>query len=352
MKKIKLFLGGYINKQNAQNLNCNALAQFLDKEKYSIYTMSRDDGNINIDEIQKFATLFTFNHKIKFLKSWNYIKALYLCDILYLPRRDGLSLILFLNKFFKKKIFLTIEGIFDDFILKQIEKKKKPLHQIVNTINKVQYVYSITHFMREYNQIKIGLNSMDKVLYLGLDNKTFSKKSTINYQLKNIIFIGNDMQRKGIEEFLNLAQTHIDLNFHIVGTPHSINVDKINKSYNNVVIHGSKNPIELNEILQTMDLHLSPSKSEGFPKVILETAFVGIPSIVYGSYGSTEWINHRENGFVINHYSEINQLLNELKSNSKLLEQNSKNAIKLADDFNWKNLIHNWEEEIDRIYND
>ena len=34
MKKVKIFLGGYINYTNAQNLNCRALAIYLDKDKF------------------------------------------------------------------------------------------------------------------------------------------------------------------------------------------------------------------------------------------------------------------------------------------------------------------------------
>ena len=39
MKKVKIFLGGYINYTNAQNLNCRALAIYLDKDKFEIFTL-------------------------------------------------------------------------------------------------------------------------------------------------------------------------------------------------------------------------------------------------------------------------------------------------------------------------
>jgi len=39
MKKIKIFLGAYINSTNAQNLNCLALAKYLDKDKFDVYTL-------------------------------------------------------------------------------------------------------------------------------------------------------------------------------------------------------------------------------------------------------------------------------------------------------------------------
>ena len=38
-KKIKVFLGGYVNCTNAQNLNCRALAKYLDKDKFECAVM-------------------------------------------------------------------------------------------------------------------------------------------------------------------------------------------------------------------------------------------------------------------------------------------------------------------------
>ncbi len=38
-KKIKVFLGGYVNFTNAQNLNCRALAKYLNKDKFECAAM-------------------------------------------------------------------------------------------------------------------------------------------------------------------------------------------------------------------------------------------------------------------------------------------------------------------------
>ena len=48
-----------------------------------------------------------------------------------------------------------------------------------------------------------------------------------------------------------------------------------------------------------------PSKSEGFPKVILEAASVGIPSIVYDSYGASEWMQNNKNGFIVKDFQNV-----------------------------------------------
>lgn len=44
-KKIRLFLGGYVNFLNAQNINCRALSKHLDKTKFDIITLLHPKGN-------------------------------------------------------------------------------------------------------------------------------------------------------------------------------------------------------------------------------------------------------------------------------------------------------------------
>ena len=60
-----------------------------------------------------------------------------------------------------------------------------------------------------------------------------------------------------------------------------------------------------------MDLLFLPSRSEGFPKVILEAASSAIPSIVYHDYGASEWMITDENGFVVNSFNDVIDKINQ-----------------------------------------
>jgi len=352
MKKIKLFLGAYINAQNAQNINCLALAQYIDKEKFEIYTMEHTKGNINIDFLRSSCKIIFYNSKFKFTKIWIYIYALYTCDVLYLPKQEKLSFITLLNKlFFKKAIFLTIESILDEYTISKISKNtKKGFNKYKRSIESVEYVYSISKFIREYNLAKVGLYSEERILSLGVDNENFVQKNKLSNNLKNIIFIGNDMKRKGIDEYLELALNFPDLVFHIVGKGSEIDFKEIQKKYSNVVYHGSISPKDLNGILQEMDLHVLPSKSEGFPKVILETAMVGVPSLVYSHYGASEWLRTEYNGFVVDNFKSFQEVIMKLKNDNDLLRFNAKNAIKLSQRFHWSLVVKDWEDEITKLY--
>ncbi|MCF6173219.1 MAG: hypothetical protein L3J44_05485, partial [Campylobacteraceae bacterium] len=60
MKKIKVFLGAYINSTNAQNLNCLALAKHLDKTKFDVYTLELYSGNLQIEPMESVITFKVF----------------------------------------------------------------------------------------------------------------------------------------------------------------------------------------------------------------------------------------------------------------------------------------------------
>ena len=82
MKKIKVFLGGYINYTNAQNLNCKAVAKYLDKERFQSFALTNYFGSkdkFNIDTFNCFKP-FSISKHIGFF--WGIMK----CDIAYLPK--------------------------------------------------------------------------------------------------------------------------------------------------------------------------------------------------------------------------------------------------------------------------
>ena len=93
------------------------------------------------------------------------------------------------------------------------------------------------------------------------------------------------------------------------------------------------------------------SLSLHFPKVILETASAGVPSVLYGDYGASEWITTRVNGWVVDTKEDIIALLDSLENEITQLKSVSNNALKLAEEFDWSVKIKDWEEAIDSIKN-
>ena len=117
----------------------------------------------------------------------------------------------------------------------------------------------------------------------------------------------------------------------------------------NCVAEGTLTHAQLSEKLKTIQLHVFPSRAEGFPKVTLETAAAGVPSIVYGDYGAEEWITTGKNGFVVKTIDEMASVIQDLLDHPEKLQPLADNARALAARFDWKIRVKDWEDEIVKI---
>lgn len=356
MKKIKIFLGGYINSSNAQNLNCLALSNYLDRYKFEIRTMSVYSGNLSIDEsLNKEIKIFNCFKPFKFSRKIGYLWGIFNSDVVYLPKNEDVRWNKFLIKLFNKKSFKTVEGIFDEKNLESALSHHKNYDEFINSFKFFDKIFSITLFLKEYNLQHHSIVSDDNILYLGSDIKTFLNEDKKISSLKNVVFIGRLLKRKGVFDLIELANKYKNIQFNLVGEGED--QDKIKKFINensmkNIKLYGKLNHEKMSLLLKNMDLHIFPSRSEGFPKVTLETAASGVPSIVYNDYGASEWITHKKDGFIVNTLDEISDIIQILLNEPNLLQECSKNSIELAKTFDWKVLVKEWEEEIIKIMRD
>jgi len=351
MKKIKVFLGGYINSINAQNLNCLALARHLDKKRFDVYAMTIYSGNIENVEIDNVHLLNAFYpHRIS--KYLIYLYATIKCDILYLPKRELCGWTLFWVRFFRKKSFTTVEGIYGDEMLQQVLASGMTYKAFKERFARFDRVYSITSYLRRYNEEHHGIQTEKKILYLGTDTEIFLNENKTTTKLENIIFIGRLKRRKGVFEVLEIAKNFPDLNFFLAGNGEDKEeIESYIKKYGlkNVRLLGTLPHPQLAKVLETMDLHLFPSRSEGFPKVTLETAAAGIPSVVYPDYGADEWITDGVNGFIVDTIDQMTEVIQKLRNDPEKLRQVSQNAIDLAKRFDWNVQIKEWESIIETL---
>jgi len=343
MSKIKVFLGGYINYTNAQNLNCRAVAEYLDNNKFEVLALTTHFGKNEHFKVNTFNCLkpFSFSKHLGFL--WGILN----CDAAYLPKHIDTPLwVLKLAKLLKKPIFTTIEGNITDLSKPNLVALFGTKKKMINHFSYFNQVFGISHFLIQETQSVLSMN--DTPLTLGVNIHQFNPKTA--QELRSIVFVGGLIKRKRVDEFLRLAKFYPQINFNIVGNgPEKNNLEKMASS--NVVFHGVLSHAKINVIFQQSDLLFLPSKSEGFPKVILESASAGIPSIVYNTYGASNWINHRKNGFIVNDFDEVKGIIYELLNNSKLLQSISKNTKELASGYNWENVVKDWEKIIVNLYN-
>ena len=334
--RVKLFLGAYVNITNAQNLNCLALAKYLDKSQFDITVLSLySQPPIKIEGVKLYRCVWPHRILVYWAYFWNIVKA----DVVYLPKAELLGFNSFICKLFGKKSFSTIEGILDDTNF--LKAKNKSGFNVLNYYDRLSQVFSISHYIKDYNFKKHGLITENKILELGTESKLFISTTYQTMPITKVILIANNYSKKGVDHFLALANEYPQLEFHLVGAG-----KKIENHLPNLICHSKLSQYELSELLKDMQLHILPSRSEGFPKVILETACAGVPSLVYADYGADQWIDHYQNGFVVQTLDEMKVVIEDLLNNKVSLNQVSKNAIQLGLSYDWKLKIKAWQEVI------
>ena len=343
MKKKKIFLGAYINYLNAQNINCKSIATNLDKDIFEVFTMTLSEDNYElIKGVNIFNCFKPHQISIPLAMVW----GLFNCDVIYFPKHHSTPRwILILANLLGKKIFTTIEANMCDKIKERnMIKAFGGQDKLINHFSYFTKIFPITKYILDNSNCGVHLNN--KVLYLGVDRDNFVP--ILKDNLRNIVFIGSLVNGKGVHEFVQLAKIFTKIKFNVIGDgPLRKELESI--SSENVVFHGMLPNDQLKFTLNNMDLHVLLSRNEGFPKVILETASSGIPSIVYSDYGASEWITTNKNGFVVSSFNDVIDKTIQIINNPDLLQKNSEGALNLAEKFDWKNLIKNWEKVIENL---
>lgn len=355
MKNIKVFLGGFTNFTNAQNLNCRALSVYLDKGKFDVYTLELSSGQLKTVKDYAVVNIFYCFKPARFSIYIGFLWGIWNCDVAYLPKGELWRFNRFLLKILKKKSFSTIEGILDQ---DNLDSAIECLGNYENVLESKQFFdgnYAITHFLGQYNYDQHKISVEPQPLYLGCDASDFINNNAKSGILKNVVYIGRLKRRKGIYDFLNIAQGFPSLMFYIFGGGEELAAIESyisENKLNHVKLMGVVSHATLATYLKETDLHILPSRSEGFPKVTLETAAAGVPSIVYDDYGAQEWITNGVNGWVVKDVEDIVEIIHDLKNNPQKLLTASNEAINLAKSFDWKVKVKEWEKVIEKLYDE
>ena len=177
------------------------------------------------------------------------------------------------------------------------------------------------------------------ILPLGVETNLFTKRK--KEKLNSAIIIANNLFYKGWDIYLKLAKKFPSISFHVVGSGNKIhNLKEDCKDLNNVIFHGTLNHKELDLLFEKIDLHILPSRSEGFPKVILECASAGVPSLVFSDYGANDWLKA---GFVVDTIKEMENKISYLINNPEKLSLESQKSITFSQEYDWKKIIKKWD---------
>lgn len=188
-------------------------------------------------------------------------------------------------------------------ISKYIEQKN--VNRIDRIIANSQYTKNVVLKNYPFLQDKIS------VCYKTVDFSQMPRKTSSNSGFFNILFIGGNMERKGIVSLIKSSQRVIEnlknVKYHIVGQDPKIDYYKsICKKIgveNQFIFYGNLDLKERNELYGKADIFVMPSIEEALGIVFLEAMANEIPVIGSNVGGIPEIINDQENGFLINPFN-------------------------------------------------
>lgn len=350
MRKIRVFLGGYVNYLNAQNINCRSLSEHLDKSRFRVSTLLHPKPNAEDFNKTSGVQYIQMRLPARLWRIWAYLKGIACADVAYLPKGELSVFCKWTGKIFRTRLFTTVEGLLGE------PSENKTHKKYIATFASFQpRLYGITRFLAEREGERQGLEMSSRILPLGVEHSFFARGDRKAEPLENIVFIGNKLLTKGIFDFIEMANKFPNLRFHVVGGndlgTHGLLSEYIRqKGLGNVEYHGVLDHSELANLLPKMQLMYFPSRSEGFPKVQLEAACCGVPTLCYPDYGASEWIDSGKNGVIVNDVKEAEETIMQIMAQPDWLKEMSQGVLQMAERFDWAKVVKIWEEEIERIY--
>ena len=76
--------------------------------------------------------------------------------------------------------------------------------------------------MRRYNRERHGIISEDLILPPVIDTALFSEIGFVRKSINRIVFLGNDMKRKRVNDFVHLSKLYPSIEFLIIGKENTI----------------------------------------------------------------------------------------------------------------------------------
>ncbi len=346
-KKIKLFLGAYVNFPNAQNINCDHIARYIDKEKFEVHTMYTD--KMPIDK-QEYKNLGIHLHRLihhRFI--WYWCKWLTMFfgkyDIYYLPKREKMDESI-------SKLHRGKQGVFVASVENVIEEQENNTPKFRDYFLKLMdHSFAISDCIAQ--SVKKYWNVDMSVLHLGIDpiEAKLQEKNGIN----NVVWVGSLIERKRPLLLLECAKKFPSIHFTMIGDGDKQNIVKEeikNQDIKNVTLTGRISNNEVYTLMANNDLLLMTSRNEGLPKVIQEAALLGLPSIYIGECYDVDFIESGVNGIKVMNLEEMIEKIQFLIDKPEELKSMSQNAIDSVQEYLWPNLIKDYEHYFTKVYNE
>jgi len=241
---------------------------------------------------------------------------------------------------------------------KAVLHAEAPSAQLVNPSRTLRFLFDgvfplcdvytgITDFVARDVQSHIGKKT-NHLLPVGVDTDLFTPPEERNNPKPVVLFAGTIIERKGPHLMLDAAERFPHAEFRLVGAPREGFGDVLRERIatarlSNVKLEGPRSQLELVEIMRASDIFLLPSRLEGIPKVTLEAAASGLPSIVFRDY-ETPSVVDGVTGFQVNTTEEMMQALDRLVSDTSLRHRMGQAAREHVKSFSWDVVSRQWQD--------
>ncbi len=346
-RKIRIFLGAYVNFPNAQNINCDHIARYLDKDKFEVHTMYTTMCPIDKAEYKRLGIHL---HKLihhRFIWYWcKYLTMLFgKYDIYYLPKTEPTDISIAKRMGGQKCAFVaSVENVVGGGVC------DSQMHREYYT-NLMDYTFAISKCIQK--SVKKEWNYDVPVLHLGVDPINFISKE--RFEIKTIIWVGSLIKRKRPAFLLECAKAFPSLNFVMIGDgdlQQTVKNEIDSKGIKNIKLTGRIPNEDVYQYMVNSDLLLMTSDNEGLPKVIQEAAQCGVPSIYIGEQYDVDFIDSGVNGFKVMSLDEMKDKIRYLLDHPVEYSAMSEKAKESVQEYLWTKLIKKYGDYFEQIYID
>ncbi len=242
----------------------------------------------------------------------------------------GLGSSLIKDDFFSNTKYLVV------IFLYKLALKQKKIKVIFQNKNDLNFIKKKTN-LKKNNSILIPGS--------GVDLKKYSPKK-INFKKPIVMFPSRMLSHKGIYEFINavkiIKKQKVNARFVLVGdldeeNPSGIKLNIINSWVNENLVEYWGHKKNMPKILNQASIIVLPSYREGFPKVLMEAAACGRPTITTNVPGCKDAVVNNYTGILVpaknskKLANEIEKLLNNKYKINKMSFNSRNYALKNFD---------------------
>jgi len=342
-RKQKILLCGFANHPNAQNINCSAIARYLDKTKFEVHAFCFSGL-----PLERASFVGVALHPVSVRRGWARLIPIRMFwrmfvgryDVLYMPKMMSTDR-LFARWFGKRKCLVcSQESVVTDTVSNDPERRA--------------YFASMTAVFAISRCIQISVEkywgTRCPLLYLGHECPSFGlpRKS-----VRTVAYVGNIKENKRPLLFLECARAFPELRFLMIGD--GVMEGDV-KSYisehglTNVTLTGRIPNAEVYQQLRQVDLLLMTSQNEGLPKVMLEAASCAIPTVYINECYSVDYIEDGNTGYAVPDIDRMIATIRLLCHDSILFSRLSQNVLEMSRQYHWSKVIGGYERFFEEAF--